>query len=162
MEILSKNSVLWSYLSEDQKGLILDGEQLIDELDHLHGNIHDYSFVVFPFAKAYEGFLKQLFLDLRYIREDEYYGDEIRLGRLLNPNYMKKQKNLYYKLAGDSKNSSTADRLWNIWRRGRNQVFHYFPHNFRKLSKNEALELCTEFVHAMAEVLHNSGLKLSK
>lgn len=159
MEVLNKNSALWTYLSENQRGLILDGEQLLDEVEDFNAKVYDYSFVVFPFAKAYEGFLKQFFLDLRLIREDEYYGDEIRIGRILNPNYMKKQKNVYYKICGPSQQSTVmANKLWTIWKKGRNQVFHYFPHNFRKLSKEEALILIQEFIDAMDDVLTKCDL----
>ncbi len=51
-----------------------------------------------------------------------------------------------------------ANKLWTIWKKGRNQVFHYFPHNFRKLSKEEALILIQEFIDAMDDVLTKCDL----
>ena len=64
MQVIDKQTYLWSYLSDEQRGLILDGEQLLSDSKHLT-SISDYSFLVFPFAKAFEGFLKKLFLNLR-------------------------------------------------------------------------------------------------
>lgn len=159
MEVIRKDSALWAYISENQKGLILDGEQLLSELNEFDSKIHDYSFIVFPFAKSFEGFLKQFILDLGLIREDEYYGDDIRIGRILNPSYMKERKNVYSKICGAQQGSKVLpDRLWHIWKRGRNQVFHYFPHNFRKLSFNEALDIIHEFIAAMEETLSKCPL----
>ncbi|KXK09261.1 MAG: hypothetical protein UZ22_OP11002001140 [Microgenomates bacterium OLB23] len=54
---------LRNYISEGQKDLIDEGLHLLEHAENSHDeNLHDYSFVVFPFAKAYEGFLKQVFL----------------------------------------------------------------------------------------------------
>ena len=151
MEVLDKNSVLWGYLSENQRELILDGEHLLTDakLTQNVTEVSDYSYIVFPFAKAYEGFLKKLFLDLKLIKEDDYYGDDIRIGRILNPNY-KSKNSVYNRLCRDKRASKDiARRLWEIWRKGRNQVFHYYPHNFRKLDFDEANLLIEEIVTSM-------------
>jgi len=116
-------------------------------------DISDYSFIVFPFAKAYEGFLKRFFWDVGLISEDEYYGDEIRIGRLLNPSY-EGNSSIYNKVCKGAKGGkNVAQRLWDAWKRGRNSVFHYFPHNFRKLEYNEALDIINDLINAMAEVV---------
>lgn len=147
MEVISKDSTLWKYLEEDLKGLILDGEHLITQENR--AGVSDYSYLVFPFSKAYEGFLKRFFLDLDLIREDEYYGDTIRIGRILNPLFIKKKFSVYKRLRGMPGTEDVAEKLWDIWKRGRNLVFHYFPHNFRKLSYEEALEIISELIEAM-------------
>lgn len=165
MEVLDKKSVLWSYMSENQKGLIQDGEALLSHVEHLDDEfpISDYSFMVFPFAKAYEGFLKQFFLDLGMIKEDGYYSDEIRIGRILNPNYLEKQTSVYNMLCEHKRGGKDlSDRLWDIWRKGRNQVFHYFPHNFRKLTYREAIELIEEFISVMSQVVTQCELAPSE
>ena len=46
-----------------------------------------------------------------------------------------------------------ADRLWKMWKKGRNLVFHYFPHNFRKLSFEEASEIIDDLVNVMADAV---------
>jgi hypothetical protein len=150
MQVVSRSSILWDYLSPDLRGLIEDGEHLLDDVEENKGRISDYSYLVFPFSKAYEGFLKQLFLDLDLLREDEYYGEDIRIGRILNPNYMAENTSLYKNLCLHSKGGEEfTKRLWKVWRKGRNQVFHYFPHNFRRLSLNESLEIIHEILSAM-------------
>ena len=108
MGVINRKSKLWEYLTEEIQGLISDGESLIIESQKDDWPVSDYSYLVFPFAKAYEGFLKRLFLDLDMIREDEYYGDEIRIGRILNPFYNDKKHSVYEKLGKHKKVGSTV------------------------------------------------------
>ncbi len=138
------------FVSDHVKGLLTDGEILLDDALTDRKKISDYSYVVFPFSKAYEGFLKKLFLDLDLIKEDAYYGDEIRIGRILNPNYMHEHENVFERLcAPPGGGHEFADRMWKVWQNGRNKVFHYFPHNFRKLSIDEAQEIIDELIEVM-------------
>lgn len=151
---LSKNSPLYAYLSFGQRGLITEGLFLISDLKkHPKKEISDYSYLVFPFAKAYEGFLKQLFLDCHFIKENEYSGDHFRIGRALNPHLEKslRGESVYDAVVGMSGNCELADRMWAIWRRGRNLVFHYFPHNFKALTLPEAEMIIEEIVEIMKE-----------
>ncbi len=164
MEVFDKNSALWTYLPEEIKGLFLDGEQLLDHAEHHKGKTSDFSYLVFPFSKGYEGFLKRFFLDMGLIREDEYYSNDIRIGRILNPNFIKEKDNVFIKICRDNKTTpregrKIAEDLWNIWRRGRNQVFHYFPHNFRRLTHEEALEIISQMVTSMENAV--LGCKLN-
>ena len=145
---VERNSGLWKYLSQYQKSLIADGEAVLADVAHFAG-VSDFSFAVFPFAKAYEGFLKQLFLDLGLIKEQDYFGDDIRIGRILNPHY--RDKDSVYESLAESKRAGRqlAGLLWDIWKKGRNQVFHYYPHNLKKLSYDEAVLLVSEILAAM-------------
>lgn len=150
MHLIQKDSPLWEYLSKDIQGLILDGEQLTSLVGNSSSVVSDYSYLVFPFAKAYEGFLKKLFLDLGVIHEDDYYGEDIRIGRILNPFYEDKRRSAYESLSKHAKGShEISERLWQAWRHGRNQVFHYFPYNFKRLSFDEALDVVKEFCGCM-------------
>lgn len=153
MQMIDRKSVLWSYLPIEIKGLVGDGEVLLAEVQTIKDKnvISDYSFLVFPFSKGYEGFLKKLFLDLDLIKEDEYYGDDIRIGRILNPGYIHEVTSVYKRLCGPSGKDKTdvASQMWDAWKKGRNQVFHYFPHNFRKLSYDEALDIINSILGVM-------------
>ena len=154
MQVMSRKSALWNYLSPDLQGLISDGEALLDFAEDYRGKVSDHSYLVFPFAKAYEGFLKSLFLDLGLMREDEFYGDDIRIGRVLNPNYMENHMSLYKNLCLHKRGGEdVSTALWKAWKKGRNQVFHYFPHNFRRLSLNEALEVINGMINVMEQSL---------
>ncbi len=152
MNRVDRNSRLWRYLSENQRQLIADGEKVLSDINHFK-DVSDYSFMIFPFAKAYEGFLKQLLLDLGVIGKSDYYGDEIRIGRILNPHYRDKDS-VYERLAEDRRaGRKLAGLLWDVWKKGRNQVFHYYPHNFKKLTYEEADELAGELVFAMEQAV---------
>jgi hypothetical protein len=159
MEIIDKRSPLWSYLSEEIKGLLMDGEVLLDNADEYKGKISDFSYLVFPFAKAYEGFLKRLFLDLGLMREDDYYGDEIRIGRILNPGFMEEHSSLYRGLSKHKKGGDDLSKqLWEVWKEGRNEIFHYFPHNFKKLTFTEALDIIEKIASAMHTAISRCGV----
>lgn len=150
-DIVNKKSKLWQYLPLEIRGLIRDGEQLVTVVDSSSTDgVSDYSYLVFPFAKAYEGFLKRLFLDLDMITEDAYYGERIRIGKILDPFYTRHEQSVYQKILRHKKGGrQISERLWRIWRHGRNQVFHYFPHNFRRLNHEEAMEIVREFISVM-------------
>lgn len=159
MQVIGRDSMLWNYLTLEIRGLVIDGEKLLDHADkHGEKDSTDFSYLVFPFAKAYEGFLKRLFLDLDLIQEDEYYGDEIRIGRILNPGYINSNKNVFGRLC-DPKHAGedVAQKMWEVWRKGRNQVFHYFPHNFRKLNYTEALGIIREIISSMEAAVTSCG-----
>jgi hypothetical protein len=153
MYLIKRESVLWNYLSEEIQDLIKDGEMIVEESGNFKHKISDFSYLVFPFSKAYEGYLKRLFLDLNLLREDDYYGEDVRIGRILNPGYIHELSSVYKKICLDTKSKQGGNEvskvLWDAWKRGRNQVFHYFPHNFRKLSYDEALDVITQLLSAM-------------
>lgn len=152
MEVIKHDSQLWQYMPEEIRGLIEDGELVLNfvHAHHQEDNISDYSFLVFPFAKAYEGFLKRFFLDLHLITQDDYYSDDIRIGRILNPNYIKEKNNVFERVCGKARGGrEVSKKLWQAWKRGRNLVFHYFPHNYRRLSYEEALDIIGDLIDAM-------------
>ena len=156
MVLIERNTSLWHYLPDEIQGLVADGETLVNFVlsSDKSPEISDFSFMVFPFAKAYEGFLKKLFLDIGMIRPDEYYGDDIRIGRILNPSYLAEKGNVFAKFCENYPDKKQLSRtLWDAWKQGRNSVFHYFPHNFKKLDFEEAMNLIRGFVDAMEEAI---------
>ncbi|HLD51367.1 hypothetical protein A3K34_00325 [candidate division WWE3 bacterium RIFOXYC1_FULL_40_10] len=152
MQLIKRDSSLWSYLTDDLRGLVEDGEFLLEVADQTKKEefLSDYSYLVFPFAKAYEGFLKKFFLDTKLIHEEEYYSDDIRIGRILNPHFDKEKQNVFRKICNHSKEGrKISSKLWETWKKGRNLVFHYFPHNFRRLSYQHSLEIIQEIISSM-------------
>ena len=149
--IVDRDSALWGYIDPELKGLIGDGEVLVNNIYSQKelAEVSDFSFLVFPFAKAYEGFLKKLFFDLGLISHDDYFGDEIRIGRILNPNFTRSKGNIYGKFCKHLDDTKLPSELWDMWHRGRNRVFHYFPHNFRKLEYEDAVAIVQDFVSIM-------------
>lgn len=144
---------IWNYFSQTQKDLVLEGQYIMHEIieDHAY-QFKDYSFLIFPFAKTYEGFLKQLFKDIGFISHLDYISDHLRLGKLLSPHLITKlgDRSLYRKIerAGGEE---LASRIWKSWKLGRNEVFHYFPHNLRAVSFLEARSVIDELIATMEE-----------
>lgn len=154
-------SSLWQYLSPEQRALAQDGAFLIeDSARHKDQEPTDYSYLVFPFAKLYEGFLKDVFFDLGMISEREYYSNHYRIGKALSPNLTRRlgARSAYGQLAKRFGDDLPAT-LWHAWKEGRNLVFHYYPRNLRALARAEAIKLTQVIVAAMEEAVRVTGVK---
>lgn len=147
---------LWQrYLDTCQRDLVDTSFALINRQAALAGLV-DYSFIVFPMAKTYEGFLKQILLDLGLIDEHTFAGRRFRIGRALNPDIRKHQRDedwLYDDLVFVLGEELTR-QVWNTWLECRNHVFHYFPDCKRGLSWSEAVakvQMMTDAMEATAQ-----------
>ena len=119
-----------SYIEQDLRELLEESHLLLEAVPKWGETFLDYSFVVFPAAKAYEGFLKKLFFDLGFITKDDYYGKRFRIGKALNPAlepYLREKEGVYDKLVNFCGGKNLANELWETWRQCRNLVFHWFP-----------------------------------
>lgn len=140
MQSKLQTRVWWSYLTENQRDLLEQSRILLDREERFgRDTFHDYAFVLFPAAKAYEGFLKKLFYDLRVISKQQYENSHFRVGRALNPDLPVRFRGhdwVYDRLSSYC-NKETPKVLWNTWREARNLVFHWFPRhkNFVTLSQ---------------------------
>lgn len=153
MHISKLNPEYWNYLSEAQKDLIEEGDYLMHKvIPHSKHNFKDYSFLVFPYAKAYEGYLKQLFLDVHFINHLDYISDHFRLGKFLSPNLIDKlqDKSLFVQIR-ETSNKDVAQRIWDTWKTGRNQIFHYYPHNVKSVTYEKAEEISKQITATMLE-----------
>lgn len=147
----------WKYLSQKQKDLIGQGDFIRHEvIEEGKYNFDDYAFMVFPYAKAFEGFLKQLFKDVGFLTQEEYVSDHLRLGKLMSPNMAGKlgDLSLYKKLVSVG-SKDLADKIWDSWRNGRNRVFHYFPHNLEAITLSEAEEKTEMILETMEYAYDN-------
>ena len=87
----------WRYMDDPLKDLMRQSKDLID-FESLRASdeggeaYHDYAFAVFPAAKAYEGFLKKVFLDLGLINRAQFAGEHFRIGRSLSPTLPKRYR----------------------------------------------------------------------
>lgn len=149
--MIAHDSTLWRYLSDNERTLADDGAFLVsDSALHTNQEPTDYSYLVFPFAKLYEGFLKDVFLDLGIIEERDFRSNHFRIGKVLSPNLVRRLgKRSAYGQIRDRYGAELAEALWRGWKEGRNLVFHYFPSDFRLLSKEQALACITTLIHAM-------------
>lgn len=128
------------YLTSDQKKLTGDIEILLATLPQNTG-ISDYSFLVSPISKAYEGYLKDFFYKLNIIDQYSYESERFRVGKTLNPSLRYKRFSIFQKLSDlDEKGEELAELLWDAWKFGRNEIFHYFPNKTKNISYEEAQE----------------------
>lgn len=152
-----KQTNWWQYIEEPMRDLVSQSYALSAH-EHERGiesTYHDYGFIVFPMAKAYEGFLKKFLYDLQLISAKQYFGDNFRIGKALNPHLPKRYQWdwVYGKLAEYCQSETLPQMLWETWRKGRNQIFHYFPdhHEFVDLAQAEAI--VDDIAQAMTQAL---------
>jgi hypothetical protein len=147
----------WEYIDRDLQKLFITSEFLFDFLTNpkvdaeREVEFEDYAFVVFPAAKAYEGFLKKLFRDLGFISESDYMGKHFRIGKSLNPSLPKvaRHEGVYEKIVEFCGGSELADELWEAWRVSRNLTFHWFPDQKNAITLSEAAERVAMIINAM-------------
>lgn len=127
-----------TYLSKQQKALLSDLENIL-KIFNKNDHINDYSFLVAPAAKLYEGYLKDFFLKIGIINQGEYESDRFRVGKTLNPSLRYKRFSVFQKLSDIHENGEElAEILWDAWKFGRNEILHYFPTNLKNLTKENA------------------------
>lgn len=146
------SSELRNYLSADESSLIEEGFYLFKEAKlHMTG-FKDFSFAVFPFAKAYEGFLKRIFYDLGFITSLEYRSKHFRVGKVMAPELQRRLRNRsVYKKICDKVGCDLSDDIWYAWKYGRNEIFHYYIDGIKTLSLEEAEKKINLLVRTMEQ-----------
>lgn len=151
MKINLETKPWWDYLEHDVQELLLESIVLIEKVHRWREKFHDYSFVVFPAAKAYEGFLKKLFLDMDFITPEDYYGKHFRIGKALNPSlekYLREEMSVYDKIVTYCGGVDLADFLWDTWKTSRNILFHFFPDEKNVVDFDEAQKRFNQIISA--------------
>jgi len=160
--------VWWNYLGEDLQKLLITSPFLIKTVEgwgvDLPGGekeFDDYAFIIFPAAKAYEGFLKKMFLDLGFITETDYNGKHFRIGKSLNPSLPKEIRadEVYGKIVKFCNGRNLADNLWETWRVCRNLTFHWFPNEKNAVTFSEAVERVNMIISAIDAAFTECKLK---
>lgn len=143
--------IWWDYLEEDLQELLKEATLLADRVKKWDERFHDYAFVVFPASKAYEGFLKKIFLDLGFISEKAYFGKRFRVGKALNPHLSGKYKkfSVYDKLVNFCQGKELPDQMWEMWIKGRNRLFHWFANEKNAIDFREAETILTEIIETI-------------
>lgn len=159
-----KESKWFAYLDHGMADLVTQSMMLIEsEREREKERFHDYSFIVFPAAKAYEGFLKKYLYDVGLLSEETFYGRYFRIGRSLNPNLPDKYKDedwLYddvAKLCRSKGQGEVAKRLWQTWKQARNSLFHYFFPDHKNFISFEEAQVRVRSVAAVMEELVECG-----
>ncbi len=153
-----EDRVWWNYVESDIQELLYESQLLLRTLKGMGADLpgarrefHDYSFVVFPAAKAFEGFLKKLFLDLGFITDEDYFGKRFRIGKALNPSLEKeiRREGVYDKIVDHCQGKEVAEKLWETWKESRNVIFHWFPNEKNAINLLEAEERIKMIVDAI-------------
>lgn len=159
-----KERIWWDYLPEDLQGLLRESALLVNRVGKWSETFHDYSFIVFPAAKSYEGFLKTLFLDLNFISEDTFYGKRFRVGKALNPALEKRfrDESVYDEIVKYCGGRELGDSLWNTWKTCRNLLFHWFPNEKNAISYNQAVDKVEKIVNTMDLAFKECKIELAE
>lgn len=152
-------SKLAAFLGPELSAIWADGDKLVASAS---GGFHDYSFVLFPFAKVYEGFVKKLCFQIGAITERQYNSERWRVGKALNPQLEKEfrqEESVYDRLVASCTNGKElADELWSAWKRGRNEVFHYYPDHTKHLSFTDARQIVVAIEKVMERAITDCNI----
>lgn len=147
------------FLTQNQKNFLTDVETILN-IAKINDHFYDYAFFVAPIAKAYEGFLKDFFLKIDVISNEDYESERFRVGKTLNPSLRYKRFSVYQKLADIHENGEElAEKLWTAWKFGRNEIFHYFPNVSENLTREEAenrINMLLEAIIAAGEFIEKN------
>jgi len=84
----------------------------------------------------------------------EYKSEHYRIGKVLSPNLVGRlRRRSAYGQIETRFGKDLATRLWHTWKNGRNMVFHYFPGNYRSLTKEQAREVIRQIVDTMNQAI---------
>lgn len=146
-ELIADALQLWRYHSECRETQEVAGGMSAKPLP----DFYDHSFIVFPIAKAYEGFLKHYFFSVHVITKERYASRDFRIGRALNPDLPERFRTDEWIFDDVARLCSRqmAQEMWDIWLSGRNHIFHYFPDDRHVVSFEEAGKLVDQFLHVM-------------
>jgi hypothetical protein len=152
MDLSLRGRSWWGYVEDDIRELLTEAQMLITKVEAWEEKFHDYAFIVFPAAKAYEGFLKKLFFDQGFITQEDYLGKRFRIGKALNPSLEKElrgKESVYDKIVDFCQGKELADTLWETWKMSRNLLFHWFPKEKNAIDFNEAKDRVLMILTAM-------------
>ncbi len=131
----------FQYLHPYQQDLLTTAVQLLRRAEvERDTEIRDFGYVVFSASKAYEGFLKQYFIDLQLLPRHQVEDRYFRIGRSLNPDvkHSQRDEDWVFDNLQQRCGKTLARELWNTWLECRNHVFHYFPHKHKVTELSQA------------------------
>lgn len=143
------------YLPAELLPLVNQSLTLLRQAQRAPEQFDNYDYVVFPFAKAYEPFLKTYLYNLGLISERVYYSKKFSLGRALNPDVHLEQRdeNWYFDDLVKKCGEKVAREIWQTWLL-RNQLFHLYPGEIHQLSLPQAAAAIDKFIRAIELCTH--------
>ncbi len=133
------------YMDVGQQHLVKTALFLLEDAENmLHTepfpDYADYSYCIFPAAKAFEGLLKKYLRDEQLITQDTFNDRRFRIGRALNPDVRESHRDerWLYDDVSQFCGEGLANQIWQAWLECRNHVFHYFADEIKPVSLEEA------------------------
>ncbi|MBQ6437779.1 hypothetical protein IJJ12_00160 [bacterium] len=140
----------YHYVAENLRPWALETMQLLRMCKESEQKLANYDFVVYPIARIYEPFLKDVFYAHHLIEQTTYRSKKFSLGRSLNPDVRLEQRNelwLYddvVRLAGER----VTRELWDTWLE-RNHLMHLYPGEIQTLTLKQAEAKIDLFIRAI-------------
>lgn len=140
---MALNREVWlQYVNELERQLLIQADYLLEreKIQPVHPTMVDYGFLIYPAAKAFEGFVKHYLYRNGLITAEMYRSEHFRIGKALNPDLPIKYREDGWvwdeltRLYGED----LPVRLWSTWRKCRNHVFHFKPDKLRLYTLTEA------------------------
>ena len=150
-ELVFTQTLWFPLLDENAKRLVMLSEQLYEREIRMHSSFESYSFVVFPMAKAYEGFIKLYLKETGLLDRPDYSDAKFRIGRALNPDISDRHRDEWW-LYDDLEHACgkpTARAVWNAWVECRNHVFHFFFNQEVEMTLEQAKKKLLQMSGAM-------------
>lgn len=156
-----------NHISDIEKQLLIEADYLLErEKNHrIDKHLSDYGFLIYPAAKAYEGFLKSYLYRNGLIDSAMFQNDHFRIGKALNPDLPMRyrEEGWVYDDLARMFGEDLPDRLWTTWRRCRNHVFHFRPDKLKLYTLVEAqvkIELIFSAIEFAIQREHKIGYNI--
>lgn len=164
--LLSFQQESWfPFLPDHGQRLVVTSQELYDREARLQSAFSSYSFVVFPMAKAYEGFIKSYLHQMGILPKKGYQDHKFRIGRALNPDISPQHKDEWW-LYDDLERAcspKTARLIWDTWVECRNRIFHFYFDDEIPMPLSVAKQKLLQLSEAMDEAVKcGSTLKESE
>lgn len=145
------NANWFPLLDENGRRLVMLSVTLYERELRMKSTLQGYSFLVFPMAKAFEGFIKLYLKQLGLLNRPDYNDSKFRIGRALNPDISEQHKDEWW-LYDDvvrSCGEKVARDLWDAWVQCRNRVFHYYFNQESEMNLDQATKKLEQMAQAM-------------
>jgi len=111
-----------------------DTEKLLREESMYSIHLTDYSFVILPLAKCFEGFLKKLLIHLGLVKESLLVTDPyIAVNKYFNP----KHDSVSSLLKDNKRDKSIPPLIYTVYQECRNNILHYDLHRNTSVNSYE-------------------------
>lgn len=110
------------FLGKEILQLRLDTQKLIELNDLEDNNFYDYSFIIQPYAKAFEGFLKKVLVELKIVGLEEFKVDpSIPINKFFNP----KDGIVKDNLPDKKRDKAIPSVIFSVYQECRNDILHF-------------------------------------